>query len=127
MRLQPPLSYRWLRANGVSRLVPWHFIDESEGQFASAQFATENPSSGSLYTFARRQDCDDFAGFTIVEGHVTDQVIYYHPSFSGGPNRHIISGTYPDLWTFLREVVIPDTANWFTDEADIKDIEDKEN
>jgi len=125
MNIQPPLSYRWLRANGVLRLVPWYFIEASEGQRASEQFARENPDGGSLYTFARRQDCDDFAGFTIIDGAATDRVIYYHPSFSDGPNPSIISGTYPDLWTFLREVVIPDTAIWFTDEADIQDLENR--
>ena len=123
MSLQPPLSYRWLRANGVTRLVPWHFIDETEGHKASLQFAREHPGGGKLWTFARRQDCDDFAGFRIVDGQVTDEVIYYHPSFQGGPNSYIISGTYPDLWTFLLEVVVSDTATWFTDEEDIHDLE----
>jgi hypothetical protein len=122
MKIQAPLSYRWLRANGVTRLVPWHFIDETEGHKASLEFATEHPGGGGLWTFARRQDRDDFAGFKIVDGQVTDEVVYYHPSFQGGPNPHIISGTYPDLWAFLRDVVLLDTATWFTDEEDIDDI-----
>ena len=122
MSLQPPLSYRWLRANGVARLVPWHFIDESEGRFASLQFAKEHPGAGELFTFARRQDCDDFAGFRIVGGRVGDEVIYYHPSFQGSLNPHIISGRYPDLWAFLRDVVLLDTAMWLTGEEDIDDI-----
>jgi hypothetical protein len=123
--MQAPLSYRWLRANGVTRLVPWYFIDEEEGRFASQQFAKEHLGGPAIYTFARRQDCDDFAGFTVTDGIATDQVIYYHPSFSGGPNSHLISGTYPDLWAFLREVVIPDSATWFS-EADIDELEQEE-
>ncbi len=122
MEAQLPLSYRWLRANGVSQLVPWHFLDGAEGHSASMQFAREWPAGGSLHTFARRQDCDDFAGFVIRDGHLTDQVIYYHPSFQrSGLNSGIISGTYPDLWSFLREVVIPDTAMWSSEE-DLPDI-----
>lgn len=122
MSNQPPLSYRWLRANGVTQLVPWHFIDESEGRQASLQFAKEHPNGGVLFTFARRQDCDDFAGFRIVDGRITEEVVYYHPLFHDGPNPHIISVTHSDHWAFLRDVVISDTAVWFTDE-DIDDLE----
>ena len=123
MDVRPPLSYRWLRANGIRRLTPWHFVEEREGKGASAQFAKEDPDGRSVYTFAYRQDCDDFAGFTIINGQATDQVICYHPTFCGSPNTLMIDGTYPDIWAFLREVVIPDTASWLTDESDIEDLE----
>ncbi len=123
MDIQPPLSYRWLRANGVDRLVPWHFIYEPERRGAGEQFAREWPAGGSLYTFAYRQDCDDFAGFVVRDGQATDEVIYYHPSFQqSGLNPGIITGTYPDLWSFLQKVVIGDASYWYTDEQDIHDL-----
>lgn len=122
--MQPPLSYRWLRANRILHLIPWHFIDEEEGRLASERFRVEHPEGWILYTFARREDCDDFAGFRVIDGNVTEQVVYFHPSFAKGFNEHIVSNSYPDLWAFFREVVIPDSATWYTD-FDVQDLEQK--
>jgi hypothetical protein len=107
-----PLSFRWARANGLSKLVPWHFLADGEGLLADEQFKKERIGSREVRTFAKRQDCDDFAGFLVVDGIITDRVIYFHPSFSSTPNSYMINSEHADFWEFVRDIVIPDTKDW---------------
>ena len=46
------------------------------------QFKKERVDSLEVRTFAKRQECEDFPGFLVVEGIITGRVIYFHPSFS---------------------------------------------
>ena len=112
MKTDWPISYRWARANGLSKLVPWHFLDDLEGLSADAQFLKERTDSREVRTFARRQDCDDFAGFLIIDGLISGHVIYFHPSFSGTRNEYMISGEYDSFWSFFKDLVIRDTIDW---------------
>ena len=107
-----PLSYRWARANGLHKMLPWHFLNEDDGLAADAQFKKERNDLREVRTFARRQDCDDFAGFLIVDGAISDHVIYFHPSFEGKKNDYMISGEYVSFWSFVKDVVIEDTIDW---------------
>ncbi len=116
MSLKWPLSYRWARANGVRKLVPWHFMDGDEGLPADNQFKKERTDLRVVRTFARRQDCDDFAGFLVVDGQTTDRVVCFHPSFAGTPNEFMIDREFENFWAFVTEVVIPDTQDWSTEE-----------
>ncbi len=100
----------------MSRLVPWHFISPEQGAAVSHRFSIEHPEGGTVLTFAQRQDCDDFAGFVFRDGTVMDEVIYFHPSWSSGPNAYLVNGRYPDFWAFFTEVVIPDSRDWMTEE-----------
>ena len=80
MPTQWPLSFRWALANGVRQMVPWHFIadlDDELGKNADATFQKESTKDIAVRTFARRQDCDDFAGFMIEQGEITDRVICF--------------------------------------------------
>jgi hypothetical protein len=121
-----PLQYRWLRANGIKQFVPWYFINEKEGEFASRQFSIECPQPRMVLTFARRQDRDDFAGFEIINNVVNDRVINFHPAFSKKKELGLISGEYPDILAFLTHVVLPDTAEWASEE-DLIDILNDQN
>jgi len=116
-----PISYRFLRANGVSQLVPWHFFEENEGHRINGVFATESIEEIRIKTFAYRQDCDDFAAFVVNENSITDEVIYFHPSFAGAKNSHLINGRFRNLYTFISEVVFPDSEDWTSEEA-IEDL-----
>lgn len=117
MSTQWPLSFRWARANGLTKLVPWHFLADADGSFADEQFKKERTDSREIRTFAKRQDCDDFAGFVVAAGIITDRVVCFHPSFASTPNRHMVDGEYDTFWDFLRNVVIRDTTDWESEEA----------
>ena len=121
MKSDWPISYRWARANGLGKLLPWHFLDDSEGLFADAQFKKERTDSREVRTFARRQDCDDFAGFLIIDGVISDHVVYFHPSFADKRNEYMISGEYVSFWLFFKDVVIRDTIDWESEES-LKDL-----
>ncbi len=95
-----PLSYRWIRSNGLAKLVPWHFYEHDEGRHIDAVFATECTETINIRTFAYRQDCDDFAAFIMGAQGITDEVIYFHPSFNGSKNPYMINGRYPDIFDF---------------------------
>jgi hypothetical protein len=116
-----PLTYRWALANGVKRMLPWHFLNEEEQVNVDAQFKRERTDSTEIKTFAYRQDCDDFAGFIVKDGRICEKVVYFHPSFNSGPNEDMINSEHDDFWDFFREVVIPDTREW-TSEEDLEDL-----
>ena len=64
-----PNALRWFLAQNLSSFTPWHFIQEpTECEFAANAFRREDIHKGNVFVFARRQDCDDFAGVEIVEG-----------------------------------------------------------
>ena len=107
-------AYRWLIQEGFTHFGPWHFIDD---QFASdsfrAEFAKEvadpNPSPvKDFQAFAHHAACDDFAGFVIRDGRVTEGVLDVHLTWSG---RVELTGwpsmtVYDDIWAWLAKSVI---------------------
>lgn len=107
-----PLSYRWAQANGIKKMVPWHFYANNEGFRIDAVFVTECVEAVEVRTFAFRQDCDDFAAFVVIDGCITGEVIYFHPSFEGSKNPYLVNSRFSDLYSFLSEVVFEDTKDW---------------
>lgn len=110
-----PNDLRWLLALGIFHLQPWfQFRARDEYDFATRAFAEEDVSRRWVLTFARRHDCDDFAGLEIVDGKITSRVIYFHPVFGSSSIAEtnsrtwdICCGTYPDVFGFLADVVAP--------------------
>ena len=113
-----PNALRWFLAQGLTKFTPWHFIqDPSEMSFAANAFRREDVSGGEVFVFAKRQDCDDFAGLELVDGRITDKVVYFHPVFgdSSKPSPrtwNIVAETYDDVFDFVAERVIPDMKDW---------------
>ena len=116
-----PLSYRWAQANEIKKMVPWHFYANREGCRIDGVFATECVEAVQIRTFAFRQDCDDFAAFVVKDGNITEEVIYFHPSFGGLKNPHMINGRFSNFFSFLSEVVFQDTQDWMS-ESDLEDL-----
>jgi len=122
-----PLPLRWFMAHGVKRLTPWHFIeDEEERERFRVEFRRE-VSAGSrpvmdMWPFARRQDCDDVAGFVVADGRITAAVIDVHLTYSAGPERDGYPSTqlHSSFWDWLR-AALADTAD-FCSEEDLKDL-----
>lgn len=116
-----PLSYRWAQANGIKKMVPWHFYDNEEGRRIDDVFSTECVEAVEIRTFAFRQDCDDFAAFVVSDGSITEEVIYFHPFFGGLKNPHMINGRFPNFFSFLSKVALQDTQDWMS-ESDLRDL-----
>ena len=69
--------------------------------------------------FARRQDCDDFAGIEIIEGKFTNKVIHFHPVFASSSTTelqkrgwNIVCGVFDDVFDFVAKQVVPDMKDW---------------
>ena len=113
-----PNDLRRLLALNIFDLLPWYLFRQKETfAFASKAFANEDIKRRSVLTFASRQDCDDFAGLQIVDGRITSRVIYFHPVFGPASSaeaanndrtHNICMGTYPDVFSFLSEVIVRD-------------------
>lgn len=86
--------------------------------FAAKAFEREDMGRRKVFTFASRQDCDDFAGLEIVDGKVTDTVLYFHPVFNIGASLSldwdIVIDSYPDVFDFVSRRVIPAMKDWAT-------------
>ncbi len=117
-----PNALRWFLSQGLTRFTPWHFLsDASDFAFASRAFQREDASGGEVFVFARRQDRDDFAGLLIVDGRITDRVVYFHPVFadSSQPSPrtwNIVCDVYEDVFEFVKARVIEDMKECALDE-----------
>ena len=126
--LRWPNALRWFLAQNLSSFTPWHLIqDPSECEFAANAFRREDIHKGEVFVFARRQDCDDFAGIEIVGGKFTDKVIYFHPVFASastnevpGNSWNIVRSEFEDVFAFVSKRVVPDMKDW----ASVEDAAD---
>jgi hypothetical protein len=111
----PPLSYRWVRFNGINRLLPWEFVDDASREYFDTVYYKEalGVYKHKVYTFARRVDCDDLAAFVMKDNVVTDRVVYFHPGYSNSlvGNDHLVNGYYDSFWEFFEKVVIPESKD----------------
>lgn len=117
-----PNALRWFLSLDLTHFTPWHFIqDADEMEFAANAFRREDLQRGEVFVFARRQDREDFAGLELENGVPTDKVVYFHPVFSNGSTDsprtwNIVVATYPDVFDFVAQCVVPDMKEWALEE-----------
>jgi hypothetical protein len=117
-----PNALRWFLCQELVHFTPWHFFTEpDEFGFAAQAFAREDVGRGQVFVFARRQDCDDFAGLEIHDGKIMNRVIYFHPVFGVSQNEsprtwNIVCETFDDVFEFVSRRVITDMKEWASDE-----------
>lgn len=123
-----PLAYRWFLSKRLVEWQPWYFVDDSsvlhkpdfsKHEFASRAFKLETGADFDVYLFARRQDRDDYAFFVVRDGKIEDKVVTAHLSFAKqfevkSPLRY--SSISCNFTQWLAEVVIPDIAEWMTED-----------
>jgi hypothetical protein len=121
--LKLPLEYRWLKANGFNGFVPWSLIDNPGSETLRREYQTETGED--FYPFASRQDCDDVAGFVVVDGEIQNLVVVAHLTWSrsreivGFPSRI----RFKNMFDWLKNQVMQDTWEWMSEE-DLKDVEE---
>ena len=126
-----PLPYRWVIARHLTDWTPWHFEDDmasislapnlEKNEFARRAFHRETGADFDVYLFARRQDMDEFAFFTVTDGRLDDDVITIHLSFSNhlelrAPLEKPHLGQTRGLMKWIREVAIRDAEEWMSEE-----------
>ncbi|MBN1186807.1 MAG: hypothetical protein JXB49_31305 [Bacteroidales bacterium] len=111
-----PNALRWFLIQNLHSFTPWHLIsnvDDFKG--AAKAFEREDIKNRKVFVFASRQDCDDFAGLEVVDGKITDKVIYFHPVFSSDVsdrNWDIVCSQYEDVFDFMSKQVMDDMKDW---------------
>lgn len=122
-----PLLYRWLRANGLKRLVPWHFGDDAA--FIAAwrkEYFVEVGGTSDILPFAFRQDTDTMAGFVVVDGMALDRVMTTHLSFVGRRDMPWLRdgeqpapfnlNQLPSFSSWFTKVMVADSVEWMNEE-----------
>lgn len=117
-----PLEFRWLKANGFKGFVPWCLLDQPGHEGLRKEYQLETGED--FYPIARRQDCDDVAGFEVVNGEILSKVINTHLTWSGKYELegYPIREEYKDMFEWLMHDVIPNTWEWMSEE-DLEDID----
>lgn len=116
-----PVELRWLQAHGLTGLTPWHFITEDGARGLRAEFRREATAPHhqirDFLPFASRQDCDDVAGFVVVDGVATSQVIEVHLTWRGSVEAAGFPSlvVYDSLWAWLKSA-IDHTRDWCNEE-----------
>ncbi len=79
-----------------------------------------------FYPFARRQDCDDVAGFKVFRGEIQSTVVSVHLTWSGKSEQEGFPSRleYKDIFSWLAEEVVTETADWVSEE-DLAELEDE--
>jgi len=121
--MELPNNLRWFLVQKSISFIPWHIEEKPRG--LSNVFKSEDIEQREVFVFAYRQDCDDLAGFLVIDGEITDQVIYFHPSYTSNPKAQresdwsIVTGEYNDIFEFFAAVVVSDMREWaLTDDAE---------
>ena len=111
-----PLEYRWLQANGFDGFVPWYLIDDPGRDGLRREYQKETGED--FYPFARRQDRDDIAGIKVMDGIIQSGVISVHLTWTGKREKDGFPTRieYNDMFEWLKGQVIPDTAEWMSEE-----------
>ena len=118
-----PLEYRWLKFHGFSGFRPWELIEDPGRQSLRQEYQIETGEN--FYPFANRQDCDEFAGFIVNNGDIQSSVVVVHLTWKG--SREVrgfpIRTEFKNMFDWLREVAIPDTCEWMSEE-ELNDLEE---
>ena len=128
-----PLEYRWLVANGFKGFHPWYLIDENSESYEVLEALKRKriairreykvETSEDFYPIAFRDDCDDFAGYEMVDGVIQAEFITVHLTWTqkkelpGFPSRT----RFRSMFDWVSKQVIPDTEEWMTEE-DLLDL-----
>jgi hypothetical protein len=115
MHFEFPMGYQWLLDQGVagckpfSQLQPWYYLPKEECFWVSDVW--NNVIDRRLFAYARRQDCDDIACFSVSEDGDVLGVVLIHGWTDNGFD---ICKEYPEFWDWLKDV-INDISEWIAD------------
>lgn len=121
--MELPIEYRWLKAHKFEGFLPWWFIEQPGQEGLRLEYQKETGED--FYPFARRQDCDDVAGFKVIGGKILSEVVSVHLTWSG---KREVEGfpsksEYSDILAWLVQEVITETSDWISEE-DLADLEE---
>jgi hypothetical protein len=103
----PPVGYEWLKERKLvgyephSQLQPWYYLDAEDVFSVTDEWHDVAYGKGDLIAFARRQDCDDIACFS-VRAEKVNAIVTVH---GWTPEGYCITDTYESIWNWLKSVI----------------------
>lgn len=107
-----PSGYQWLLDRRLvghepfTQLQPWHYLSLEQCFWASDRWP--GVTDKRLFTFAKRQDCDDLACFIVAENNSVRGIALIHGWTGSG---YDLCQEFADFWAWLKHVV-DDIADW---------------
>jgi hypothetical protein len=112
INLVPPAGYQWLIERAIvgfepfSQIQPWYFTTEKESFWATDRWP--NLTDKRLYVFARRQDNDCLACFSMTDNQEDIKIVLIQGWTAQG---YTIVKEYSNFWAWFKSV-IDDIAEW---------------
>lgn len=113
-------GYCWLIKQGIMQLYPWDILskeNEDQSRQIKKEFTieTRNPNNSvikNIVPFAVHQCQDDYAGFIVKNGKVTEKVLVVHLTWRGDTeiNDYPDMETYDTIWEWLEKRVVGDLS-----------------
>jgi hypothetical protein len=109
-----PAEYRWIVERGIAgfepftQLQPWYFTQEDQSFWATEQW--QSGGNRKLFVFARRQDNDDLACFSVTEDGKIDGVLVIQGWVDNG---FTVLKEFRGFWDWFK-FVIDDIADWIS-------------
>lgn len=113
-------GYSWLIKQGIMQLYPWDILsneNEDQSREIKKEFTleTRNPNNSiikNMVPFAVHQCQDDYAGFIVKNGEVTEKVLVVHLTWRGDTeiNDYPDIVTYSTIWEWLEKRVVGDLS-----------------
>jgi hypothetical protein len=104
-QFEPPSAYQWIVRHHTigdrpsTQLSPWYRLPDAEIFSASQRWPKGDGRN--LVVFARRQDNDDLACFSVTEDVVTGIVVIHGWTGSG----YDVLAEYATVWDWLKAVI----------------------
>lgn len=111
---EPLPGYMWLVDRrlvgfaGFTQLQPWYYVDAGHVMEVRTQWPN-GPAKDRLVVFARRQDNDDLACFSVADGKAVEVVLLHGWTSSG----YDVLRRYDSFWGWVK-AIIDDVAEWST-------------
>lgn len=108
-----PKGYKWfiekklVGFDAFTQLQPWYFTPSEEMFWATESWPNVQVINEKLLVFARRQDNDDLACFSVREGEIVGVVVIQ--GWVG--NGFEVLEKFEDFWKWVK-FVIDDIAEW---------------
>ncbi len=116
---QMPVAFRWLSANRLHSFYPWYILRDKAEIAAIRSNWSSDPRTATYRPFARRDDNAEIAVFVEdpTTGDIGERVLIVEAHWNRGDAATTAGPReFGDLWTWLRDAVIPEMSAWAQEE-----------
>ncbi|MCE9545542.1 MAG: hypothetical protein K8T25_08500 [Planctomycetia bacterium] len=108
-----PLQYRWWRANGISQLGPWIFIDDEKWRESVRESIHKDSQGVDCWPFASHSGRDEVAAFALSNGATNGSVVIFDRDIFDNQTPGALE-SFPDFWTWFVKSAIAEAHDIVT-------------